>query len=127
MSYLKSMATNKAKSQAYSDKEKVVHVGGIDLLMCSAPPGNGSPPLFQQLKKEQVSSDSAIVWIKFTKDTKMPGEARGWAWTFDGEVWHQIDNYGTVRSPFFFSLAPMRRVFPVFPASFARDEHMSAH
>ena len=35
--------------------------------------------------------------LKFMKTQKMPGQTRGWAYTYDGGIkWHQIDNYGTV-------------------------------
>ena len=58
----------------------------------------GNPePLYQVLRKEQVSGDSAKVYLKFMKDTKMPGADVGWAWSFDpAGKWHQIDQDGVV-------------------------------
>lgn len=96
MSYLKTIQKNRAGAHK---KDQVVHVGGIDLLIVS--PAHGDPePLHQILRKSQVSSDAARVYLKFTKDTKMPGEFSGWAWSFDRDhKWHQIDNNGIVRCP----------------------------
>ena len=53
----------------------------------SPEPGNPEP-LFQVLRKEQVSGDAAKVYLKFLKDTKskMPGMDVGWVWSFDPAV-----------------------------------------
>ena len=92
MSYYKTIQKNKALAA----KPKTVHVGGIDLLIVSPEPGNPEP-LFQVLRKDQVSGAAAKVYLKFTKDTKMPGATYGWAWSFDGAgKWHQIDQDGSV-------------------------------
>ena len=92
MSYYKIIQKNKALAA----KPKVVHVGGIDLLIVSPEPGNPEP-LFQVLRKDQVSGDSAKVYLKFMKDTKVPGMDVGWAWSFDPSgKWHQIDQDGVV-------------------------------
>ena len=74
--------------------------GQIDLLIISPPSGNGSDPVHQVLKPDQVKSDSATVYLKFLKEQKMPGEYQGWSWTFDPvtKVWYQIDNLGNVRA-----------------------------
>ena len=62
----------------------------------SPEPGNPEP-LFQVLRKDQVSGDSAKVYLKFMKDTKVPGMDVGWAWSFDPSgKWHQIDQDGVV-------------------------------
>ena len=58
----------------------VVHVGGLDLLIVSPEPGNPEP-LYQMLRPEQVSSDAAKVYLKFTKETKN-ADGTGWAWSF---------------------------------------------
>ena len=92
MSYLKSMATNKAKSQAYSDKEKVVHVGGIDLLMCWLPAAfpaaeEGAGVVRQRHRLGQVHQGHQDAWHG----------RRLWAWSFDpAGKWHQIDQDGIV-------------------------------
>ena len=92
MSYFKSIQKNKERAAL----PKVVHVGGIDLLIVSPEPGNPEP-LYQVLRKQQVSGDAAKVYLKFTKDTKMPGMDVGWAWSFDpAGKWHQIDQDGIV-------------------------------
>ena len=92
MSYYKTIQKNKALAA----KPKVIHQGGIDLLVVSPEPGNPEP-LYQVLRKEQVSGDSAKVYLKFMKDTKMPGADSGWAWSFDpAGKWHHIDQDGVV-------------------------------
>ena len=95
MSYLTSMAKNKAKSQE-SPESKPQHTEGLDLLIVSTEPGDPEP-LFLHMKRDQVKSDAGADMLKFMKTQKMPGQTRGWAYTYDGGIkWHQIDNYGTV-------------------------------
>ena len=92
MSYLKTIQKNKERAAL----PKVVHMGGIDLLIVSPEPGNPEP-LFQALRKQQVSGDTAKVYLKFLKDTKMPGMDVGWVWSFDpAGKWHQINQDGVV-------------------------------
>ena len=82
MSYMKTIQKNRT-GNAGSRKTESKHVGGIDLLIVSPDPGNPEP-LFQVLRKEQVSSDAAKAWLRFLKQNTMPGEVVGWAWSFDG-------------------------------------------
>ena len=102
MSYLHTMAKNKLTSLGGSPSRSnatvpSVHVGGIDVLIVS---GTGPEPLFQMLKKDQVKSDAASAYLKFLKESKVPGKLSGWAWSFDmRSKWHQIDNWGTVCPP----------------------------
>ena len=93
MSHMKSILKNKAAMQNAINESK--HEGGINLLIVSPERGNGSEPVFIKLAKDEVKSDAATVFLKFLKDNKMPGNHKGWAFTFDGiRKWHQIDNEG---------------------------------
>lgn len=96
MSFQKTIAKNKNYANKCEKAKLEVWTQGVDLLIVS--PELGDPePLYQMLKKDQLNGDSAKVYLKFTKETKMPGESGGWAWSFDGlNKWHQIDNFGTV-------------------------------
>ena len=117
MSYMKTIQKNKERAAL----PKVVHMGGIDLLIVSPEPGNPEP-LFQALRKQQVSGDAAKVYLKFLKDTKMPrGMDVGWVWSFDpAGKWHQIDQDGVVSHAM-----PSATPLPACPALRTRTAHTS--
>ena len=98
MSYMKTIQKNKERAAL----PKVVHMGGIDLLIVSPEPGNPEP-LFQALRKQQVSGDTAKVYLKFLKDVQGHQVQDAWHGRRLGVVvrprcgkWHQINQDGVV-------------------------------
>jgi hypothetical protein len=98
MSYLKSMEKAKMMTETVGAKKDFETIGGIDLLIGSAPAGNASEPWFLMLKKSQLKTIEAKAVIGWIKGNKVPGADSMWSHTFDSrDKWHQIDNRGTVR------------------------------
>ena len=96
MSYLKSVARNKAyASKDASNRSKFEeYVGAIDVLAVSPQKGNNSEPHFWFFKESQLNSVAFRMFKKVLKNVANP-HGGGWAYTFDGiSKWHSITNDG---------------------------------